>query len=118
MDPSTVTAERDGHVLRIGLNRPGHRNLFDLDMLTRLAAAYGQLDHDPDLRAGLLFGRGSDFCAGLELAAVSREAHADGLHSVPPGGLDPWQVGGGRLSNPVGAPLPRACIPLPPQLLL
>lgn len=118
MDPSTVTTERDGHLLRIGLNRPGHRNLFDLDMLTRLAAAYGQLDHDPDLRAGLLFGRGSDFCAGLELAAVSREAHADGLHSVPPRGLDPRQVGGVRLSKPMVAAVHGTCITLAVELVL
>ena len=30
----TVTLERDGHVLLIGLNRPGKRNAFNLAVLS------------------------------------------------------------------------------------
>src|SRR5258706_562796 len=36
----TVTLERDGHVLLIGLNRPDKRNAFNQAMLTDLSRAY------------------------------------------------------------------------------
>ena len=66
-----VTVERDGHVLLIGLNRPEKRNAADWRMLQQLSLAYGELDRDPDLRAGLVFAHGEHFTAGLDLADVS-----------------------------------------------
>ena len=48
----TVTLERDGHVLAIGLNRPEKRNSFTLAMLADLSRAYGLLESDETLRAG------------------------------------------------------------------
>ena len=47
----TVTVERDGHVLAIGLNRPEKRNSFNLAMLADLSRAYGLLESDETLRA-------------------------------------------------------------------
>lgn len=41
----TLTLQRDGHVLLIGLNRPEKRNAFNVAMLTELALAYGQLSY-------------------------------------------------------------------------
>ena len=48
----TVTFERDGHVLLIGLNRPDKRNAFTQAMLADLARAYGLLESDPSVRVG------------------------------------------------------------------
>ncbi|MGH3636414.1 MAG: crotonase/enoyl-CoA hydratase family protein, partial [Mycobacterium sp.] len=36
----TVSLQRDGHVLLIGLNRPAKRNAFNQAMLADLARAY------------------------------------------------------------------------------
>jgi len=65
---TAVTVERRGHVLLMGLNRPGKRNAFNLTMLDHLARAYYQLEADDDLRCGVLFAHGDHFTAGPDLA--------------------------------------------------
>ncbi|BCI91921.1 hypothetical protein NIIDMKKI_71270 [Mycobacterium kansasii] len=69
-DLATVSLERDGHVLLIGLNRPHKRNAFDRAMLGDLSRAYGLLESDDSLRAGVLFAHGDHFTAGLDLVDV------------------------------------------------
>ena len=66
----TVSLERDGHVLLIGLNRPQKRNSFDRTMLADLSRAYALLEADTSVRAGVLFAHGDHFTAGLDLADV------------------------------------------------
>ena len=39
----------------------------DREMYDELAAAYGELDRNPELRCGVLFAHGNDFTTGLEL---------------------------------------------------
>ena len=51
MPTPKLTLERRGHVLLMGFNRADKRNAFDVDTYLALAAAYGELDRDPDLRA-------------------------------------------------------------------
>ena len=63
----------------IGVNRPAQRNAFDLAVIEALGAAYETLGTDLELRAGVLFGHGDHFSAGLDLAqvgpAVARDGH-------------------------------------------
>src|SRR3989442_9253936 len=75
-----VTVERDGHVLLMGLNRPEKRNAFNLAMIDQLAAAYGELEADDDLRCGVLFAHGDHFTGGLGLAQGG-----PGVREGPPG---------------------------------
>ena len=117
-DRRRVTVERDGHVLRIGLDRPEKRNAADLRMLRELALAYGELDRDPALRVGLLHAAGDHFTAGLDLADVAPAVTADGLDVVPEGGLHPWQVAGRQLSKPVVAVVQGTCLTLGVELAL
>ncbi|WP_280234929.1 crotonase/enoyl-CoA hydratase family protein [Nocardia cyriacigeorgica] len=91
-DP-TVTVERDGHVLLIGLNRPAKRNAFDLAMLTELSRAYALLESDDELRCGVLFAHGANFTGGLDLVDVG-PAIASGQSPYPPDGRDPWRLDG------------------------
>src|ERR1051326_6939905 len=67
MSEQKVLVEKKGHVLSMGLNRPQKYNAFDLDTYHQLATAYGQLDTDPELRCGLVYGVGDHFTAGLDL---------------------------------------------------
>jgi len=62
-----VTTERQGHVLLIGLDRVAKRNAFDMAMLNALGLAYAELEHDDELRCGVLFAHGDHFTGGLEL---------------------------------------------------
>lgn len=63
----TVTIETVGKILLIGINRPAKRNGLTPEMLAALTEAYQRLDEAADLRVGVLFAHGPDFCAGLDL---------------------------------------------------
>lgn len=67
----TITVERVGHVLLIGLNRVEKRNALDPAMMEGLARAYTLLDEDEGLRAGVLFGHGEHFTSGIDLPAIA-----------------------------------------------
>lgn len=113
-----VTIERDGHTLLIGLNRPEKRNAADLRMLRELALAYGLLERDPELRVGFVFAHGDHFTGGLDLLDVAPRIGADGLDSVPEGGINPWQVSGKQISKPVVIAVQGTCLTLGIELML
>jgi enoyl-CoA hydratase len=117
-DDARISLERDGHVLRIGLDRPAKRNAADWRMLQELALAYGELERDPELRVGLVFAHGDHFTAGLDLADVSSRIGPDGLDLVPDGGIHPWQVDGTSLSKPVVIAVQGMCLTLGIELAL
>ena len=71
-DEDAVVVTRDGEVLIVRLNRPAARNAISLALARGVSAAMDQLDGDPTLRAGLLFGTGVGFCAGMDLKALLR----------------------------------------------
>ncbi|MFW0788112.1 crotonase/enoyl-CoA hydratase family protein [Gordonia sp. CPCC 205333] len=98
----TITLERDGHVLLIGLNRPAKRNAFDRQMLGELAEAYGVLESDDEIRSGVLFAHGDHFTGGLDLADVVGDIAANSM-SIPENSRDPW-----RLDGPWATPLVAA----------
>ena len=68
----TILIRRDGAVLVITINRPQVRNAIDRATSEALAAAFDQLDVDPELRAAVLTGAGEHFCAGMDLKAFLR----------------------------------------------
>ena len=67
----TITTERRGALLLIGINRPAKRNGFTPRMYRELAEAYTLLDDDPDLRVGVLHAFGDHFTAGLDLPTIA-----------------------------------------------
>lgn len=89
----TITVERDNHVLLIGLNRPKKKNAFNLEMLGDLSLAYGLLEQDDGLRAGLLFAHGETFTSGLDLMDVA-PAIFEGRDFIRDGGADPFRLDG------------------------
>src|SRR5207247_8364685 len=89
----TVTVEREGSVLLMGLNRPDKRNAFTKEMLAELSRAYALLESDHDLRAGVLFAHGEHFTGGLDLVDVG-PALATGESPFPEDGRDPWRLDG------------------------
>lgn len=113
-----VTVERDGHVLLIGFHRPEKRNAADLRLLQELSLAYGELDRDPELRAGFVFAHGDHFTGGLDLADVGPRIGAEGLSMVPEGGINPWAVDGHAVSKPVVMAVQGMCLTLGIELIL
>jgi enoyl-CoA hydratase/carnithine racemase len=118
MPEPRVTVDRDGHILLIGLNRTDKRNAADLQLLQELSLAYGQLERDPELRCGLVYAHGDHFTGGLDLADIGPRLTGAGLDIVPEDGINPWQVGGERLSKPVVIAVQGICLTLGIELIL
>jgi enoyl-CoA hydratase len=62
-----ITTEQRGHIWLIGLNRPAKYNGMTPHMFAMLTDAYEELERNPELRVGVLFGHGDHFTAGLDL---------------------------------------------------
>jgi len=112
----TVTLERDGFVLVMGLNRPAKRNAFTLAMLQDLSRAYALLERDDTLRVGVLIAHGEHFTAGLDLVDVGPYI-AEGGDPFPEDGRDPWRLDG-PWAKPVVAAAQGRCLTLGIELLL
>jgi enoyl-CoA hydratase len=112
----TVSLERDGHVLLIGLNRPHKRNAFNQAMLADLARAYALLESDSYVRAGVLFAHGDHFTGGLDLVDVGPNIAA-GESPFPDDGRDPWRLDG-SWTTPLVAVAHGWCLTLGIELLL
>jgi enoyl-CoA hydratase len=68
LGPNTkLTIERRDQIALFGINRPYIRNRIDPDTFQALAKAYYDYDHDPSLRAAVLFGHGDNFSRGLDV---------------------------------------------------
>lgn len=113
-----ITVERDRHVLLIGFHRPEKRNAADMRLLQELSLAYGELDRDPELRAGFVFAHGDHFTGGLDLADVGPRIGSGGLDIVPEGGVNPWAVDGKAVSKPVVMAVQGTCLTLGIELIL
>ncbi len=67
----SVTASRDGPVLRITLDRPARRNSLTHLMIDELVAALADAAVDDSLRAIHIRGAGDDFCTGADWVAAN-----------------------------------------------
>jgi enoyl-CoA hydratase len=67
-----VLVEAEGPVLTVTINRPEKRNATNAEVICRLYDAWVRLDTDDSLRVAILTGRGSTFCAGMDLAEIGR----------------------------------------------
>lgn len=102
MASQKVTVEKDGHVLLIGINRPEKRNAFDLETIDALGVAYERLGKEDDVRAGVVFGHGPHFSAGLDLAEVGPAIISGGPRALAgPHAYDPFGVWGDPVPKPV-----------------
>ncbi|TYL55507.1 enoyl-CoA hydratase [Nocardioides sp. BGMRC 2183] len=96
-DNSPVTVERQGPAAIVRLDRPERRNALNSALLARLADEMATCDADPEVRAIVLTGAGSSFCAGLDLRELG--STGDNMRKVGPfaGDPRPWPL----LSTPV-----------------
>ncbi|MDH5345936.1 MAG: crotonase/enoyl-CoA hydratase family protein [Gammaproteobacteria bacterium] len=85
-----VTIDIDNHVATVTLNRPEKKNAVDLKMFDAIAAAAAELAEDNSVRAVVLRGEGSDFCAGIDVSVFS----ADGIGAMAVDLLEPSRDSG------------------------
>ena len=98
---TTVTVERQGELALIGLNRPFIQNRLDPPTRVRLAEAFYQYEHDPSLRAVVLFGHGEHFSRGIDVDASQAAITAGQRTLNRPAVIDPLGKSTAHLSKPV-----------------
>jgi methylglutaconyl-CoA hydratase len=69
---AVLLTERAGPVFHVRLNRPDVRNAFDEEVLASLTAAAREAGSNRGIRAMVLSGTGKAFCAGADLAWMSK----------------------------------------------
>ena len=84
-----VTVERRGQIVLIGINRPYIHNRIDPETYAGLAQAYYQYEHDPSLRAAVLFGHGDNFSRGIDVDAFQALVTSDRPRTDENGTIDP-----------------------------
>lgn len=72
MSEPLITYELDGNIALIGLNRPDKRNAINDPLIDELRVAVLRAHEEADV--AVLFGHGSNFCAGLDLAEALARA--------------------------------------------
>src|SRR6478609_8578138 len=88
----TITTERQGPLLLIGINRPAKYNGFTPRMFRELGEAYTLLDDDAGLRVGVLHAFGKHFTAGLDLPTIAPLMQR-GEKAIPLGLVEPTDLG-------------------------
>lgn len=63
-----IITQKVGRLLLIGLNRPDKSNMFNNLMAKELHDSIcNELEPNPDLIGGVIYGKGKDFCLGVDL---------------------------------------------------
>lgn len=103
MSDDLVIVERDGHVLKVGVNRPDKRNAWNRDVIHAFAHAYERIATEDGVRCGVMHGIGDHFSAGLDLADVAPVLAEQGPEAL--NGLSDWDAFGMW-----GTPSPRPVV--------
>ena len=97
----TLTVERRGDIVLVGLNRPFIQNRIDPPTRRRLAETFYQYEHDASLRALVLFGHGEHFSRGIDVDAAQASILAGQRASGTALTLDPLGNSQPHRSKPV-----------------
>ena len=78
MSEQDVIVERDGATLILILNNPARRNALSMKLRTAMIQAFESLEAYSSIRAVLLTGAGSTFCAGGDISGMNVRTLAEG----------------------------------------
>lgn len=81
---TTLTVERRGDIVLIGFNRPQIQNRLDPPTRAALGQVLYQYEHDPSLRAAVLFGHGPHFSRGIDVDASQSALISGQRQATPP----------------------------------
>ncbi|MGA7854917.1 MAG: enoyl-CoA hydratase-related protein [Candidatus Acidiferrales bacterium] len=96
-----LTIERRGQIILFGINRPYIQNRIDPETFEKLAEAYYQYDHDPSLRAAILYGHGENFSRGIDVEKFKSLAGTGKPWIASTGTIDPLAKRPPFLSKPL-----------------
>ena len=80
-EPELLVERADDYAV-LTLNRPAARNALSPTLLTDLCSTFDALQRDDSVRAVVLTGAGSAFCAGLDLKAMSDSEAGLGVYEI------------------------------------
>ncbi|MEU6526118.1 enoyl-CoA hydratase [Streptomyces sp. NPDC046924] len=102
--PACVLVKHDGAVATVTLNRPRQRNALDSRLITELSTTMARLTEDARVRAIVLTGAGTAFCAGLDLRELGDTG--ENMRSAGPSAGDhgPWHRPGKPVIGAVNGP--------------
>lgn len=66
---TAIIVETDGHILKVGINRPEKKNALTLDMYDSLSVAFERAEADTAIRCVVIYGEGGNYCSGNDLSA-------------------------------------------------
>jgi enoyl-CoA hydratase/carnithine racemase len=112
-----IVIQRHEHVLDIAFDRADKMNAFDLQMLRELAEAMTELEHDDELRCGVVHANGDNFTAGLDLAEVG-PAVREGEALFPRDHVDPLGLHEPLRTKPLIMAVQGWCLTIGIELLL
>jgi len=98
---TTLTLERRDQVVLIGFNRPAIQNRLDPPTRARLAEVLYLYEHDPSLRAAVLFGHGPHFSRGIDVDASQAGIIAGQRNQPQANALELNGAAGRHLTKPV-----------------
>ena len=113
-----VLVDASEHILTITFNRPEKLNALDPDSYHLLAQALYRLQHDSELRVGIIQAKGAHFTSGLELdkwAPIFAKGQAP---SINQGEIDPYGIAGETLTKPLIIAVQGLCYTSGLELLL
>jgi enoyl-CoA hydratase/carnithine racemase len=100
-DNVTITVERRADIVLIGLNRTSLRNRLDGATRRRMGQVFYAYEHDPSLRAAVLFGHGDCFSRGIDVDAAQASFQAGPPPADASGSVDIL----GKATPPPGKPV-------------
>ena len=113
-----IEVERRDHLLLMGVRRPEKMNALSREMFHALARALYRLEHDPELRVGVIWAEGPHFTSGVDLNDWA-EAFASGSpFPIGEDEIDPFSMSGPRLSKPLVIAVQGRCYTWGWELLL
>ena len=79
MEFKDIRYEKDGHIVRLILNRPKELNSINRGVIDGLNAACAAVEQDKEVRVVILTGEGRAFCAGGDLKSLMGGPDTDGI---------------------------------------
>jgi len=117
MSDGDIVYEKRGHVGLVGFDRPDKRNAFTVKMFQRLAEVCTVADDDDEVRAIVVYGKGTDTTTGLDLMNVGPSFRA-GEVPIPAELVDPWHVVGRLRRTPMVTAVHGRCFTLGTEIAL
>jgi enoyl-CoA hydratase len=97
----TITVERRDDIVLIGINRASKDNRLDGATRRRMGEVFFGYEHDPSLRAAVLFGHGDRFSRGIDVDAAQANLQSGQAPADPAGTVDVL----GKATPPLGKPV-------------